>query len=70
MQVGKGGEEMSDVSLRQGVVVFVLAALLSTFIVIAAAGVFCSISGKANFRELLIRDCLIAQPTSSECLIN
>jgi hypothetical protein len=61
---------MSDVSVRQGVVVFVLAALLSIFIVIAAAGVFCPISGEANFRELLIRDCLVAQPGSSECPIN
>jgi hypothetical protein len=48
-----GGAEMSDVSLRQRLVVFVLAALLSTSIVIAAAGVFCPISGKANFREFL-----------------
>jgi hypothetical protein len=60
---------MSDVSVRQGVVVFLLAALLSIFIVIAAAGVFCPISGEANFRELLIRDCLVAQPESSGCTV-
>jgi hypothetical protein len=36
----KEGDEMSDVSLRQKPVVLVLAALLSTFIMIAAAVVF------------------------------
>jgi hypothetical protein len=52
---------MSDASLRQGVVVYVLAALLLTFIVVATAGVSCPIRGEATFRELLIRDCLIEQ---------
>jgi hypothetical protein len=39
----------------------VLAVLLSMFILIAAAGVFCPIRGEATFREMLIRDCLIKQ---------
>ena len=43
----------------KGVVVYGVGALLLTFIVIAAAGVFCLIHGEASFRELLIRDRLI-----------
>ena len=39
--------------------VYVVGALLLTFIVIAAAGVICLIHGEASFRELLIRDRLI-----------
>jgi hypothetical protein len=42
----------------------VLAVLLSMFILIAAAGVFCPIRGEATFREMLIRDCLIKQAES------
>ena len=49
----------SDVSRRQGVVVYVVGALLLTFMVIAAARVICLIHGEASFRELLIRDRLI-----------
>jgi hypothetical protein len=63
----ENGAPDGDVSRRrQGVAVYVVGALLLTFILIAAAGVFCPIRGEANFRELLIRDCLIAQP-ESEC---
>jgi len=62
---GKGGAQMSDAALHQGVVVYVLAALLSIFILIAAAGVFCPIHGEASFRELLIRDCFIEQAESA-----
>jgi len=55
-----------EVSRRQGVAVYVVGALLLTFIVIAAAGVFFPIDGEASLRELLIRDWLITQP-ESEC---
>jgi hypothetical protein len=61
---GKGGAKIRDRALRQGVVVYVVGALLLIFTVIAAAGVFCPIRGEASFRELLIRDCLIEQPMS------
>jgi hypothetical protein len=55
----------SDVSRRQGVVIYGVGALLLIFTVIAAAGVFCPIRGEASFRELLIRDCLIEQAESA-----
>jgi hypothetical protein len=59
--------DLDGVSRRQGVVVYVVGALLFTFIVIAAAGVFFPIDGEASLRELLIRDWLITQP-ESECV--
>ena len=58
--------DIGGVSRRQGVVVYVVGALLFTFIVIAAAGVFVPIDGEASLRELLIRDWLTTQP-ESEC---
>ena len=61
-----GAAPTVDVSRRrQGVAVYVVGALLLTFILISVAGVFCPIHGEASFRELLIRDCLIAQPACS-----
>jgi hypothetical protein len=66
MRLEKGARTGDDVlRRRQGVAVYVVGALLLTFILIAAAGVFCPIHGEASFRELLIRDCLIEQPACS-----
>jgi hypothetical protein len=55
---------VDDVRSHRGVVVYVVAVLLSRFILIAAAGVFCPIRGEATFRGMLIRDCLIKQAES------
>jgi hypothetical protein len=55
---------VDDERSHRGVVVYVVAVLLSMFILIAAAGVFCPIRGEATFREMLIRDCLIKQAES------
>jgi hypothetical protein len=66
MRTLENGAPTVDVSRRrQGVAVYVVGALLLTFILISVAGVFCPIHGEASFRELLIRDCLIEQPACS-----
>jgi hypothetical protein len=66
MRTLENGAPTVDVSRRrQGVAVYVVGALLLTFILISVAGAFCPIHGEASFRELLIRDCLIEQPACS-----